>query len=41
MSFSQMLGRKILTQLTDVVLMVQKELDKTHQTIQFQTTKVA
>ena len=35
-----MLGRKNLTQLTDVLLMVQKELDKIHQIIQFQATKV-
>ena len=37
---SQLLGRKNLTQLTDVVLMVHKELDKIHHIIQFHATKV-
>ena len=40
MIFSQLFGSKNLTQLTDVVLMVQKELDKIHQIIQFHATKV-
>ena len=40
MIFSQLFGSKNLAQLTDVVLMVQKELDKIHQIIQFHTTKI-